>query len=58
MSLCHNYIIGSSFGRIAAPDSPHVLKARWAEWANICELEFKPEINPFWTAFQEYKIKE
>lgn len=58
MSLCRGYIIGSSFGRIASPNSPHTLKARWANWATVCELDFKPEINPFWKAYQDSTSKE
>lgn len=36
----------------------YTIKARWSDWNHLCEVSLKPEINPYWTAYQQYMIDE
>lgn len=55
MSHCREYIIGCSLGKIInEKKAKYTIKARWCDWSHLCEVSLKPEINPFWTAYQQY----
>lgn len=53
LSNCNRYLVG--YWSAKSDEGLNNIRSRFANWAEIFQIKYKPEINPYWTCYQQNK---